>query len=493
MRSQITSPFVYLCALFFGQSLLHAQVAVEVEIFETQTPDDDYLTWSPIKARIRLQAPQAIDIAIVLTNDAATDRPDGGDLVFSSIAPVADNWPSAEELPLTLIKDRTWSPFFIAGKFGAGQIGKASTEDKDAVLDVHQGTASGTKIGSHAVMVRVRKNALSLTDGERTRYLKAIRDLRQNGQYAVFQQIHAANPLAANPDAHGGPAFIPWHRVYLLAYERSLQAIDPSVSLPYWRFDEPAPAVFSDDFMGANSVSPSLNPQNEPPVPVEFATSNHLFGWTTDLLPLSPIPAAGTQPLRRAPADRSLVPSRSGSLIRNQMSTIQPLSYSTFLTLEPNPHGFAHIWAGGNNGSLGRIPTAVQDPLFFMLHCNVDRLWAAWQRKLPPNAAANGRRYEDKLSGYFPQIPRKFPGTGTIHIGHYADDTMWPWNGITGMGGASPGQRPSTAPGGAFTPLSHFAPSVTAPNPTSVLDYQGRIKFLSNQGVGYDDDPFKAE
>ena len=49
---------------------------------------------------------------------------------------------------------------------------------------------------------------------------------------------------------HGNWWFLPWHRAYLLDFERELQRIDPEVSLPYWRFDRAAPKVFARGFMG---------------------------------------------------------------------------------------------------------------------------------------------------------------------------------------------------------------------------------------------------
>ena len=52
----------------------------------------------------------------------------------------------------------------------------------------------------------------------------------------------------SSPQAHGAPGFLPWHRAYILDLERELQAIDPSVALPYWRFDRPAPNLFTLDF-----------------------------------------------------------------------------------------------------------------------------------------------------------------------------------------------------------------------------------------------------
>ena len=35
-------------------------------------------------------------------------------------------------------------------------------------------------------------------------------------------------------------AFLPWHREYLLRFERDLQSINPEVTLPYWEWETDA-------------------------------------------------------------------------------------------------------------------------------------------------------------------------------------------------------------------------------------------------------------
>jgi len=87
-------------------------------------------------------------------------------------------------------------------------------------------------------MVRVRKNAIALTAEERDRFLAAVAALNSSsfGNYLLHQMTHAI----ASGQAHDGPAFLPWHRPFILRLERQLQAIDPSVTLPYWKFDDPA-------------------------------------------------------------------------------------------------------------------------------------------------------------------------------------------------------------------------------------------------------------
>ena len=72
---------------------------------------------------------------------------------------------------------------------------------------------------------------------------------------------------------------------------------------------------------------------------------------------------------------------------------------------------------------------AAKDPLFFLLHCNVDRLWAKWQRQFS--------RFNSAVAASYDSNPPSPPG-------HNLPDTMWPWNGVTG------GTRPPTAPGGAL-------------------------------------------
>jgi tyrosinase len=50
--------------------------------------------------------------------------------------------------------------------------------------------------------------------------------------------------------------------------------------------------------------------------------------------------------------------------------------------LEQTPHNIVHVLVGGsgacNNGWMGCVPTAAQDPIFFLHHCNMDRLWNLW-------------------------------------------------------------------------------------------------------------------
>lgn len=425
---------------------------VEIEIGGPETIDD-YVTWSPTRARIRFAAPPGagVDVPIIVRNMAPLTA---GRLVFA-VPPGAP----ATTLQLTLPRNGNWVDFFVAGDFG-----RASANDKDAVLEVVR-VAGNRLLGREGVMVRVRKNANLLSVDERDRFLNAIARINIGlGSYIVHQQIHAVT----SSQGHGGPAFLAWHRPYILRYERELQAVDPSVTLHYWRFDEAAPALFTAGYMGGPPVSGQAT----------FAATNPLANWSID----------GFTGIRRNPG---FAPAQSptASGIRTETATFALGGagnlYSAFRTMEGNPHGSIHVLTGGG-GWIGSVPTAARDPLFFMLHANVDRLWAKWQWLY-------GRDDETATPSYDPVGAYVTPCNFARRLGQNADDDMWPWDGTTGF--VTPGdpctQRPAVAPGGALPPgVGAWGPPAK-PKPRDVVDYdRWRLAGSTGLGYGYDDVPF---
>ena len=404
---------------------------VEMQINNSADAGARFVSWAPAPCRIRVSNPSGVatpTVTVKITGKAAAG---GGALVFRA----GTSGAFANSLTLTVPVAGTTVPFFVAGKFG-----RPSVENGDVTIEARVGA---TLAGSVPVMVRVRKNANKLTPAERDRFVSAFARLNNQGagRFADFRDMHTA---VSSPQAHGAAGFLPWHRAYLLDLERALQEIDPTVALPYWRFDRPAPNLFTPEFFGASN---SLGT-------VEFSPSNPLVFWRTD----------GVQGISRRPLfDTATAP--PGLLSEAQTLSLGNL-YRLFRDLEGNPHGLAHTSFGG---SISSIPTAARDPLFFLLHCNVDRLWAKWQRKFGRFNAAQAASYDTD-----PSNP----------VGHNLPDTMWPWNGVTG------GTRPPTAPGG---PMAN-SPCVSAPGPhpqvKDSLDYQGSVAAVGRLGFDYDDVQF---
>ena len=407
---------------------------VEIEINNSPNANARFVTWAPAPCRIRITNPSGAQGGGTppITISARTTA-NSGALVFRR----GTTGQFATTLNLQVPVNGNWVQFFTAGKFG-----QPSTNLDDVRIEARHG--NGNKVvGSTPCTVRIRKNANNLTPGERDRFVAAFAQLNNKGlgRFTDFRDMHTN---VSSPQAHGRPGFLPWHRAYLLDLERELQAIDPSVALHYWRFDRPSPNIFTREFLG---VSDNLGT-------VQFSATNPLQFWVTD----------GVQGINRRPffSTNAAPPG-----LRTEAQTIAlGTTFPNFRTLEGNPHGSAHTSFGG---SIASINTAARDPLFFLLHCNVDRLWAKWQHQ-------NNR--------FNPATAASYDSTPPSPIGHNLPDTMWPWNGVTGP------PRPPTAPGGTLAP----SPVVSAPGPSprvrDSLDFQGRITAAACMGFDYDDVPF---
>ena len=415
----------------------------EIKIDGADATGANYITWAPVHSSIRVvEADGGVNpVDVVLRN---RNPAEGGQIVFRDVIPGAEQ----DTLRLSLPADGTPVDFFIAGK-----PGRPSVDDKDAVIEA-VGANTEAEPSTAALMVRVRKNANNLTDAERDRFLSAFAILNDHGR-GKFRDFRDMHTEASSDEAHFRPGFLPWHRAYLLDLERELQQIDPSVALPYWKFDEPAPNLFSREFVG---VPNGLGR-------VQFEPGNPLESWTTD----------GVAGIERFPlfnTNTSPAGLPTGQTVSNETDTLGLGNvYADFVRMERNPHGRAHV---SFTGFIQDIHTAARDPLFFLLHTNVDRLWTKWQWLLG--------RFDTTDPAAYPLLGSA--GTaGADRVGHNRDDFMWPWEGDEDP------PRPPTAPGGKF-PAS---PTEKAPGPTptvgDMIDYRGLIDPGSRLGFDYDDLP----
>ncbi len=428
---------------------------VELEINNTASTADDYVTWSPTPCRIRLLNGSS-NQTVNLRNMAGST----GRVLFAlagTLTPHNSTATSPALNNLNLPGNGDWVNFYIAGQFGSPSI-----SDKDAIIEVTDNT--GNRLDRTALMVRIRKDANNLTSGERDRFLDALTTLNQSmDMYSMFNDIHSV----AIQEAHFGPAFLPWHRVFLLDLERLLQIIDPSVAIPYWQFDEPAPNVFDPDFMGRPSGGTT---------PI-FTVGNPLALWRVDGL---------TGIVRQPEFGQNEAPPGVISEFATLAFTTQYQLFNS--TVETGPHARAH---GASGGWMAAIPTAVRDPLFFLLHTNVDRLWAKWQW-------VEGRLDPESISSFSPQGSFPSEALAVAHIGHYQQDRMWPWNLVTGSGSTALSDRPTSIPGGQLEVAYGFeAAPPASPAIYDMIDYQsirsntGVAQLNRGMGFAYDDTPFQ--
>jgi tyrosinase len=420
-----------------------ASMPIEIRVNDSLDPKSRYISLAPSSCQIR-QTPAASPLTVTLSSRAASTG--GGEAEFYD-ARVTGAQPTAT-LTLTLPAAGTWVDFWLAGR-----AGKPSVDDLDCLLVASSNGAADVTV---PLMVRVRKNANTLKDRERDRFLMALAKLNaaQAPAASAYQTLRNMHVDEADGEEHGGPHFLPWHRAYLLDLERQLQTIDPAVSLHYWRFDQPAPKIFSRSFMGATrrSATASL---------VQLDPTNPLVGWVTDSVP-------GIERAARFNTLTQPAPGLPGFELLDQAETLAlGTVYPAFADMEGTPHGAAHV---SFVGWISAIATAPKDPLFFMLHANVDRLWAMWQWINRRTDAAQPDTY-----------------TGENRDGRRAGDTMWPWNGIITL------PRPNFAPGNGLPASPLTAVPGTKPTVRSMVDYQGSRVALPSGWIGfsYDDVPFE--
>ncbi|MGN9775361.1 tyrosinase MelC2 [Micromonospora sp. H33] len=257
----------------------------------------------------------------------------------------------------------------------------------------------------------IRKNQRDLTPTERRAFVDAVLALKRSGVYDQFVRTHndfiLGDTDTGNRVGHRSPSFLPWHRQFLLEFERALQAVDPAVNLPYWDWTTDRSAtssLWSPDFLGGNGRSGDGQITTGP------------FAYATGNWPLS-VRVDSRSYLRRqfGAAGQSLPTSSQVATVLAQtgydVAPWNSTSASGFRNLVegwrgPNLHNRVHVWVGGTMAT-GVSPN---DPVFWLHHCHVDKLWSNWQRARPS-------------AGYLPT-----GGTANVVDLH---DVMSPWNTVS--------------------------------------------------------------
>ncbi|HKD21020.1 MAG TPA: tyrosinase family protein [Rhizomicrobium sp.] len=165
--------------------------------------------------------------------------------------------------------------------------------------------------------------------------------------------------------------FLVWHRAYLYAFERTLRdAIgDPLFALPYWDYSKEEgrefPAIFADEFLDAAKTQP--NPLHHPNRESAFVTGRFDLSEEVGM-------ARATMGAPNFFSDIG-APGFAGDILDS--------SHTQLGLIEQRPHNDIHIAVGGAigsvNGAMADIPTAAFDPVFWVHHANIDRLWAEWE------------------------------------------------------------------------------------------------------------------
>lgn len=230
-------------------------------------------------------------------------------------------------------------------------------------------TVPSTEALAQSVVTRRSITTLAANDPIVESYRTAVRamqalpasDLRNWTRQA---QIHN------NFCPHGNWYFLPWHRAYLVAFERLCRQLsgNPNFALPYWDW--------------------TANPQ----LPAFFASStwmgqpNPLFNSTRSSQTVT-IPTNVAGPARIS----TLLAETSFEVFGSSRPTGQNSTASTWQRrrgiagpFESGPHDQVHVRISGDMGTF----MSPLDPIFWLHHCNIDRLWDQWNRMGRSNSSS---------------------------------------------------------------------------------------------------------
>lgn len=224
---------------------------------------------------------------------------------------------------------------------------------------------------------------------------------RRNGSLQKRIDIIYGNPAAGTPQAawkqaaldcwatchHSSPYFTTWHRWYVYYFERICRKMcgNPSFALPYWNY--------------ASNTGTSLNlPEQFTQVSQDPAKPNVLF-FDDRGLGFSDGTASGPQNVsmnnggfmpfsqtQYGPALNTKQFFPADNATNSAFDVTSPVYLALGMTgrLECLPHDMVHVNVGG---WMQNVPSAAGDPIFFMHHCQIDRLYASWEAQ--PGATYN--------------------------------------------------------------------------------------------------------
>jgi tyrosinase len=140
---------------------------IELQIGKSGTDSGQYFCWSPVQGRVRQVGSTTSGLDVTLLS-AQVKGGTGKVRFFSDTGKAITRAASAgvDSLSLSLPGNGSWVNFYVGGA-------KASAGSKDVVVRVE--LADGTALAETPVMVRVRKDAESLSPGERDAFLRALR------------------------------------------------------------------------------------------------------------------------------------------------------------------------------------------------------------------------------------------------------------------------------------------------------------------------------
>jgi len=286
--------------------------------------------------------------------------------------------------------------------------------------------------------MKCRKNVKHLTDDEKKRFVTALLGVNAmdsvlhpgaQSRYDDFVEthllaMHDMDTMLMRPESWGhlDSVFLPWHRELLYRFEELLQSIDSSVTIPYWDWTRAKAAgdagyPFTHNFLGVDGTdSNSDRVEREGGAPSPYPYPFDPQTWSTSLTVFDPDNSLNF--FQRRFGERSDAPdlpsndtveTGTETTFRNAISGA--IAYTAHRARCEDLHNLVHRYVGGNM----LLATSPNDPIFFLHHANIDRMWSIWQKKVAPgtslyleSSATAGHKLNDAMLYNEPGDPAPF-------------------------------------------------------------------------------------
>jgi tyrosinase len=243
----------------------------------------------------------------------------------------------------------------------------------NVVLTLRQRLSAVTTVnGAAAIGVTLRRDQKELTNDDQNAFKNAVRRLVSDGTYRALVLIHA--DMSHNMHGSMGPTgllrFLGWHRRYIIEFEKALMSADRQLrptatnltSLPFWHWADPFPQ-WLDNFLPSprpdNNSPPSARRERPPPSKPTGSDISYILNDFAAQLP-NVVGVAVNDYVRFTYGLEGWGKRADGSSLP--------------------AHNQVHDWVGGIMSNTSYSPT---DPVFWLHHAEVDRLWHLWQLQQP--------------------------------------------------------------------------------------------------------------
>jgi tyrosinase len=245
-------------------------------------------------------------------------------------------------------------------------------------------------------------------------------------QAAIHGQASGGTPPPGAPwneCQHATWYFLPWHRMYLFHFEQIVRTFvaqqdgPDDWALPYWDYSSGAPG----NALPVAFRVPSLPDGTANPLFVNARRKSVNAGTA--------LPSVVTS-TSSALAKRTFVSASSpGTTGFGGPRTGWAHQGPAFGELEAQPHGPVHVQVGGAGGLMTDPDTAALDPIFWLHHANIDRLWEVWMRRAstntnPTTSAWLDQRFSLRDSGGASVTMRPRDVLDTVGRLNYTYDTL---------------------------------------------------------------------